>query len=104
MLRRVLVDTSGTTCPTKGAAKIFEALQAAVARRNLKDVSVVARGCFGLCRLAPNLYVEPEGVWYSRVTVDDVEEIVEEHLIHGRVIPRLIRYQPPSPTNQGERS
>ncbi|MBI4226821.1 MAG: (2Fe-2S) ferredoxin domain-containing protein [Candidatus Omnitrophica bacterium] len=94
--RRVFVDTSGATCPTKGGAQLFEALRASVARRGLQGVSVVARGCFGLCRLAPNLYVEPDGVWYSRVTIDDVEEIVEEHLIHGRTIPRLIRYQPPS--------
>lgn len=100
--RRVLIDMTGPMCPAKGAEKIFHALQAAIAERGLADVSVVSRGCFGLCRMAPNLYVEPDGVWYSRVTLGDVEEIVQEHLIHGRVIPRLVHYQPPRYPNQGE--
>lgn len=92
-MRRVLIDTGGTTCPTKGSSDVLETLKQAVARRGLQDqVQVVARGCFGLCRLAPNLYIEPDGVWYSRFTVADVEEIVEEHLIHGRVVQRLVHY------------
>ena len=93
--RRVFVDIGGRTCPTKGSANVLEALQAAVARRGLHDVEVIGRGCFGLCRLAPNLYIEPDGVWYSRFTVEDVEEIVEEHLTHGRVVQRLVHYRPP---------
>ena len=55
-------------------------------------MTVVERGCFGLCRLAPNLYIEPDGVWYSGFTVEDVEEIVNEHLVCGRVVHRLVRY------------
>ena len=91
--RRVFVDIGGRTCPTKDSARVLEALQAAIARRGLHDVEVIGRGCFGLCQLAPNLYVEPDGVWYSRFTVEDVEEIVEEHLTHGRVVQRLVHYR-----------
>ena len=46
--------------------------------------------------MAPNLYVEPDGVWYSRLTVDDVETIVTEHLLHGRVVDRLVHYTTPN--------
>lgn len=99
--RRVFVDTSGATCPTKGSAAILEALRAAVARRGLQEtVTVLGRGCFGLCRLAPNLYIEPDGVWYSRVTLADVEEIVEEHLVRGRMVRRLVHYEPPRNTTE----
>ncbi len=88
------MDTAGATCPTKSSEMVLKALTAAVARRGLShDVTVSARGCFGLCRLAPNMYIEPENVWYSKFTVDDVEEIVEEHLVHGRIVQRLIHYR-----------
>ena len=93
--RRIYVDTSGNTCPTKGSAEVLEALRVEIARRGLQQqVTVEARGCFGLCRLAPNLYIEPENVWYSRFTVEDVKEIVEEHIVHGRIVQRLVHYHP----------
>ena len=80
---------------------VLDALKAALAARGLQgEVEVIARGCFGLCRLAPNLYIEPDGIWYSRFTVSDVEEIVEQHLVHGRVVRRLVHHEPSSaPTN-----
>ena len=56
------------------------------------QVEVIPRGCFGLCNIAPNLYVEPDGVWYSRFTVNDVPVIVREHLLQGKVVTRLIHY------------
>lgn len=95
--RRVLVDVSGSTCPTKGSEAILDAFREAVTRHGLQaQVQVTGRGCFGLCRMAPNLYVEPDGVWYSRLTVDDVETIVTEHLLHGRVVDRLVHYTTPN--------
>ena len=47
-------------------------------------------GCFGLCALGPIMIVYPEGTFYSRVTVDDIPEIVEEHLLKGRIVERLV--------------
>lgn len=94
--RRIYIDTGGATCPTKGSPAVLKVLRAAITRRGLRrTVEVVARGCFGLCRLAPNLYIEPDGIWYSRFTVEDVPEIVEEHLMHGRIVERLVHYRPP---------
>ncbi len=55
-----------------------------------KEVKIVKTGCFGLCALGPIMVVYPEGAFYSRVTVEDVEEIVDEHLLKGRIVKRLI--------------
>ncbi len=54
------------------------------------EVKVVQTGCFGLCALGPIMIVYPEGCFYSRVTVEDVPEIVSEHLLKGRVVTRLL--------------
>lgn len=95
MRRRVLVDVQGPTCPKKKAQEILEAFQAAVVRSGLaSEVEVVGRGCFGLCRMAPNLYIEPEGVWYSKLKLEDVNEIVEKHLRGGQIVDRLVYYNP----------
>ena len=55
-----------------------------------EEVKVVQTGCFGLCALGPIMIVYPEGSFYSRVTVEDVPEIVSEHLVKGRVVKRLV--------------
>ena len=47
-------------------------------------------GCFGLCALGPVMIVYPEGTFYSRVTAEDIPEIVEEHLLKGRLVERLV--------------
>ncbi|MBI4314204.1 MAG: (2Fe-2S) ferredoxin domain-containing protein [Candidatus Omnitrophica bacterium] len=73
----------------------MDALKASVARHGLAaEVEVLGRGCFGLCRMAPNLYVEPEGIWYSKLKLEDVEEIVEKHLVGGKIVRRLVAYSP----------
>jgi NADP-reducing hydrogenase subunit HndC len=56
----------------------------------LDEVEVVATGCFGLCELGPVVIVYPEGTFYSRVEASDIPEMVEEHLVKGRPLDRLI--------------
>jgi NADP-reducing hydrogenase subunit HndC len=56
----------------------------------LDEVEVVATGCFGLCELGPVVIVYPEGTFYSRVEAADIPEMVEEHLVKGRPLDRLI--------------
>lgn len=46
--------------------------------------------CFGLCSYGPNVIIYPDGVVYSGVGPQDVAEIVREHLVHGRVVERLL--------------
>jgi len=91
--RRILIDVGGQTCPQKGSESVREALLLAIRKAGLEEqVEVVSRGCFGLCNLAPNLYIEPDGVWYSRFTVKDVPAIVQQHLVQGKPVLRLIHY------------
>ncbi len=93
MKQRVFIDTGGATCPKAGSKKVAEALRAAVKKAGLEtQVEVIERGCFGLCNLAPNLYIEPDGVWYSRFTLRDVPWIIRQHLVKGKPIARLIHY------------
>ena len=51
---------------------------------------MIRTGCFGLCAAGPIVVVYPEGIYYSHVTPEDVEEIVNEHLIKGRPVQRLV--------------
>ena len=54
------------------------------------EVNVITTGCFGLCALGPIMVVYPEGSFYSMVKVEDIPEIVEEHLLKGRIVTRLL--------------
>lgn len=91
--RRIHIDVGGLTCPKKGSAQILEAFRRALRRHGLEEqVEVIPRGCFGLCSLAPNLYVEPDGIWYSRLTVRDASIIVRKHLIRNEPVARLIHH------------
>src|SRR5512136_3023708 len=77
-------------CASKGGSAVREALKAEVARRGLKgSVRANAAGCLDACERGVAVVVYPEGVWYGGVTVDDVPEIVERHLIGGQPVERL---------------
>jgi len=70
---------------------IVEALEKELAEKGLdKEVKVVRTGCFGLCELGPIMIVYPEGVFYSRVKPEDAKEIVEEHILKGRIVKHLL--------------
>lgn len=69
------------------------ALIRAIRRAGLEgEVQVIARGCFGLCSIASNLYIEPDGIWYSRVTLKDIPLIVRQHFRDNQPVKRLIHY------------
>lgn len=81
----------GTGCVASDSAKVMEAFEKEIEEKGLsKEVKVVQTGCLGLCELGPNVLVYPEGSYYCRVKPDDVSEIVEEHLIKGRIVERLL--------------
>ena len=91
MFRIHALICGGTGCTSSGSAEIQEALHREIAAQGLEDeIKVVQTGCFGLCALGPIMIVYPEGVFYSKVTADDVPEIVEEHFLKGRPVERLI--------------
>ena len=81
----------GTGCTASGSKNVQDAMQKALEEKGLQDeIRIVETGCFGLCALGPIMIIYPEGVFYSNVTVDDVPEIVEEHLLKGRIVQRLV--------------
>ncbi len=91
MIRSHVLICGGTGCTSSGSAKIHEAFDEHLAKQGLTDeVKIVMTGCFGLCALGPVVIIHPEGTFYSRVTPEDVEEIVNEHLLKGRVVERLV--------------
>ena len=91
MYRSHVLVCGGTGCTSSHSAEIIEKLESELAAKGLQDeVKVIKTGCFGLCALGPIMIVYPEGSFYSEVTVDDIPEIVEEHLLKGRMVTRLL--------------
>ena len=91
MYRSTVLVCGGTGCTSSHSDKIIEKLNEELKAKDLdKEVNVIRTGCFGLCALGPIMVVYPEGSFYSMVKVEDVPEIVEEHLLKGRIVTRLL--------------
>lgn len=91
MYRSHVLVCGGTGCTSSNSAAIIEALEKEIEAKGLSDeIKVIRTGCFGLCALGPIMIVYPEGCFYSQVQVEDVPEIVEEHLLKGRMVKRLL--------------
>ncbi len=91
MIRSHVLICGGTGCTSSGSAKLQELFAQHLEANGIADeVKIVQTGCFGLCALGPVVIIYPEGTFYSRVEPDDVEEIVKEHLLKGRLVERLV--------------
>ena len=91
MYRSHVLVCGGTGCTSSHSSEIIDALNTNLKEKGLEEeIKVVRTGCFGLCALGPIMIVYPEGCFYSEVKVDDVPEIVEEHLLKGRIVKRLL--------------
>ena len=91
LFRAHVLVCGGTGCSSSGSAELIKRFEEQIAQNGLeKEVKVVRTGCFGLCEAGPVVIVYPEGTFYSRIKVDDVDEIVSEHLLKGRIVQHLI--------------
>ena len=91
MVRGHVLVCGGTGCTSSGSEAIINEMEAQLKANGIdKEIKVIKTGCFGLCALGPIMVVYPEGAFYSRITVEDVKEIVEEHLVKGRIVKRLL--------------
>ncbi len=91
MIRAQVLICGGTGCTSSGSNKLIAEFESQIEKNGLVDeVKVVRTGCFGLCALGPVVIVYPDGTFYSQVEEKDVEEIVTEHLLKGRVVERLV--------------
>lgn len=94
--RTQVLVCAGAGCVSCGCRAIRDAFRQKVARHGLQqEVKVIETGCIGSCNLGPLVLINPEGVLYHKVAPQDVEEIVVEHLLNGRLVGRLL-YKDPS--------
>lgn len=81
----------GTGCQASESLEIKERLHNQINKFNLQDkIEIHQTGCFGLCEVGPNIVVYPQGIFYSHVTLEHVDEIVENHFLKGQVVDHLL--------------
>ena len=95
VFRSHLLICGGTGCHASGSLNVKKALVAELVKRKLsEEIKIVETGCNGFCAMGPIMVVYPEGVIYMLVTAEDIPELVEEHLIKGRILERLLYREP----------
>ena len=80
----------GTGCTSSHSAEIISKLEKCLKEKNIDNVRVIRTGCFGLCARGPIIVVRPEDTFYAMASVDDVEEIIEKHIMNGEIVERLL--------------
>ena len=87
MIRSHVLICGGTGCTSSGSLTLQKAFNENIEAFGLaEEVKLVQTGCFGLCALGPIVIIYPDGTFYSRVSPDDVKEIVEEHLLRSFIV------------------
>ncbi len=93
-VRSHILVCAGTGCSSSNSAKILEAFEKELVEQGMdKEARVVKTGCFGLCSMGPIVMVYPEGACYTHVKPEDVQEIVSEHIVKGRIVKRLLHME-----------
>jgi NADH:ubiquinone oxidoreductase subunit F (NADH-binding)/(2Fe-2S) ferredoxin len=86
---------TGTGCVSNNSFEIKKALETEIKKKGLEnEIEVVPTGCNGFCAEGPLLVVQPDGIFYGHLTEKDIPHLVEEHLLKGRPVPKLM-YHPP---------
>ena len=84
-------DNPRGCCKAKGGVDVRDRLKVELKKRGLtKTIRANNAGCLDQCEYGVTVVVYPEQVWYGGVTEADIAEIVDEHLVHGRVVERLL--------------
>jgi len=92
--KRTIFVCHGTGCISSGSDAVYEALREEIARQGITDAEVDFTGCHGFCEQGPNVVVEPEGILYTHVQVEDAPEIVSSHLRDRQPVQRLFYHEP----------
>ena len=93
--RRAIAVCAVPGCGAHGSEKVPPALREELKRRELADdIEVIATGCQGFCEKGPIMVIRPEDILYISVKPEDAAEIVEETIVHGRVVERLLYKDP----------
>ena len=94
--QKTICICEGTGCVSGKSVEIRKALERAVAESGLENIKVDFTGCHGFCEQGPIAVVEPEGIFYTHISVEDVSEIVQSHLRDGQPVERLFYRDPVS--------
>ncbi|ADL13783.1 NADH-quinone oxidoreductase subunit NuoF [Acetohalobium arabaticum] len=98
--RSHILVCGGTGCVSSGCEEVQEALKEELDKQGLtNEIKIVETGCHGFCEKGPILIVYPEGVFYCEVQPEDLEELVEEHILKGRILERLLYKEPMTKEN-----
>lgn len=93
----------GTGCHASQSAQIKENFEKIIVEKNLQnDVQIVGTGCFGFCEKGPIVKMLPDNTFYTQVTPEDCNEIVQEHIIKGRKVQRLLYLDPKSQEHKSD--
>jgi len=80
----------GTGCTSSKSPKIIENFRKILKEKNIENVKVIQTGCFGLCAKGPIVIIRPEDIFYAHCTPEDCEEIVNTHIVEGKIVERLL--------------
>jgi NADH-quinone oxidoreductase subunit F len=99
VFRSHLLICGGTGCQSSGSHAVKKALLQELDKRGLvSEIKVVETGCNGFCALGPIMVVYPEGIIYVSIKATDIPDLVEEHLVKGRILERLLYREPVTDT------
>ena len=87
--RHILV-CHGTGCTSSKSPEILTKFNKIIKEKKIENVRVIKTGCFGLCSKGPIVIIRPENTFYSMVTPNDCEEIIESHILNGKIVERLL--------------
>lgn len=102
--KQFILICGGTGCNSSGSGDIINKFNEVLEKKDLKDsVQIVRTGCFGFCEQGPIVKFLPDNTFYVKVTENDVDELVEEHVIKGRRVKKLL-YEDPEKKEKLEES
>lgn len=94
-VRSHIMVCGGTGCIASQSDEIIENLNASLKEVGYdKEIDVVKTGCFGFCGQGPIIKIHPDNVFYVKVKPDDCGEIINEHIVKGRIVDRLLFDEP----------
>ena len=81
---------NGTGCTSSKSPEILENFKRIIEEKGIQNVRVIKTGCFGLCAKGPIVIIRPEDTFYAMVRPEDCEEIIQSHIVEGKVVERLL--------------
>ena len=89
-IKKHILVCQGTGCTSSKSPEILENFRRLIEEKNIENVRVIKTGCFGLCSKGPIVIIRPEDTFYSMVKPEDCEEIINTHILGGKIVERLL--------------